>query len=416
MSIRGGEKGFTLIDVAVMMLIVGLLAVPFMQKLHAEDMKYKRKITHDNIDAINQAVADYYFQWGYYPCPADLTKSPADADYGQEVRVAGACATAGAGVTEADGRDVDGVAPAEKLMIGGVPFASLHLPVSVALDGWSGKFSYAVSRPLTQGAINFDFGVIAMWGFYEDPPGQNPPVYVEGQLTDRAHYALISHGENGVGGYSAEGVLMEPCPAAGAAAPKEQRNCNYTGRFYFGEMETSMVQGPNYNDDITYSQDSVPTRIWVEAVGDDIVSGVQNIGVGTRTPIQDPAVQLNVMGNVQATGSAYAVSLCSPAPHPAAAAVPPVPLTAPANCHSPQVIGGIGMGCWTNDPNMNPPPAAGGMTGIAGASEDRNLYNFYDGAKCKQNFLVGAVVSSTCPPGQAATGIDASGGVVCGAL
>lgn len=405
-------------DVAIMMLIVGLLAVPFMQKLHADDLKRKRDVTRANFDAINAAIADYYFQWGYYPCPADLTRSPADPDYGQEVRVPGTPpgACGGAGIAALDGRDVDYDGPAgalhpdgtpERLLVGGVPFATLRLPVSAALDAWSGKFSYVVSEALTAGVINFDRGAITMWGFNE----VSPDVFVEGQMTDRAHYALVSHGENGVGGYSADGVLMQPCPAAGTSAPKEQKNCSFTDRIYFGAMESSLLRGPDYNDDITYSQDAVPTRIWIEATNDDdIVSGVQNIGIGTRTPIQDPAVQLDVVGNVRASASALATSLCSPA-------APPSPaVNQPANCHSPQAIGGAGIGCWADNPNQVPPPAAGVMTGIAGVTESQNLYNFYDGARCRQVFTAGVIGASTCPPGQAVTGIDASGGIVCGAI
>ena len=400
----GDQRGFTLMDVAIMMLIAGLLLVPFMQKVHIDGIKRDRGITQENRSAIERALADYYFERGYYPCPADLRRNATNADYGQEVRDgAGACVPAGLGVVEVNGRDVDGVAPVETLMIGGVPFATLKLPPPAALDGWSAKFTYAVSRPLTRPGFNNNYGVIAVTGFFENPTnlGIIPPDIIEGQVTDRAHYAVISHGENGVGAYSEAGVLIQACPAAGPLAPKERENCNNDFRFY-DNSEMSLARDQNYNDDSVSYISSAPTRIWITSTNrSDIVSGVQNIGIGTNTPVQDPDVKLNVVGNIR-VNQAQIEDICD--------------VSDPAsNCYSPQAIGGRGIGCWNDDPAL-PGTIAGGMTGVANVDRSLNMQNYYPGARCRQTYGAGVINVFTCPAGQAVSGVSAAGDVTCTAL
>lgn len=433
MSGKIGNRGFTLMDVAIIMLIVGLIAGPLLQKLRIDHARYLRGQTETNIDTVKRGIEDYYFDHGHYPCPADLTKSPADPDYGREVRTGTAdtdpCGAAGVGALDVTGPDVDFDGPGpyvpdgvpEHMMVGGVPFATLKIPAAATLDGWSNKMTYSVSKEMAQTFINFDHGMISITGFLENPlnMGATPPDIIESDVTafKKAQYVVLSHGEDGVGGYSAQGVLIQACPTASPTAPKERENCNNDANF-FDMTESSWARNQNYNDDIMIYETSIPTRIWVNTStpGNDIVTGVQNIGIGTATPIKDPDVKLNVAGNIRVgdgtTSRAFANTLCTSAAPPVSPAVTP---NAPANCFSPLAIAGAGMGCWSGDPAM-PGVKKGVMTGIENAGATANIMNFYDGAKCGNSLPGGIITTFTCPSGEAVTGINATGDVICSAL
>jgi len=376
------SRGFTLIDISIFMLVIGLMAAPLIAQ-------YDRKIKEDNFfgtignrGIIQRAIVDYYYEFDRYPCPADLGLGPDDPGYGRESRNPGtglcfapsAAPPGSSRFVVTTGRDADGDGVGDIVGIGGVPFADLRLPASKTLDGWSGKFTYAVTRSLTDAPAsqNLDLGAITVNAI--DKTGALVVV-----SAGEAHFVLVSHGNNGIGGFSADGVLMAPC-ATGVGAPVESENCDGDATF-MDNIARSFVPGPNYNDDVVVMVDTVPTRVWTNSAVDerDIVSFDGYVGVNTRNA-EDP---LHVVGNVMVDGVGVgSEKICD---------------RDNDNCFRPKVIGGSGTRCAQSGGAVQP------MIGVA-----------YGWARCMDALPPNhGIVPAGCPADFAVQGIDAGGNIIC---
>jgi hypothetical protein len=129
---------------------------------------------------------------------------------------------------------VDSIARNYAIRIGGVPVRSLNLPDEFALDAWGNRFSYVVSTNLATpfdslAAMGYapDRGVINITGFDD---GVNPPVSLVNP-PGSAHYLIISHGPDGAGARSFEGIgFSSPCNVDAGNNPIDQdaHNCDFT--------------------------------------------------------------------------------------------------------------------------------------------------------------------------------------------
>lgn len=201
-------KGFSLVELAVVMLIVSLLLagalIPFSTQIDLRNAVD----TQRTMDSIKDAIIGYAQANGRLPCPADGTIAAGAANAGTEQFASNQCTTT-AGV---------------------VPWAKLGVP---EVDGWGRRFSYQVVQQFA------DANSLGTW----NTPGQSPtctPVPVPGapasfalctlgNLTvntrnESTHVAvaigtqlpavIISHGKNGFGAYQSTGALM-PAPLVG---------------------------------------------------------------------------------------------------------------------------------------------------------------------------------------------------------
>ena len=71
---RKGQGGFTLLDLSVSMIVIGLIGAGALQtyRMYAETKDYGN--THSTFGGIQTAMANFYYDNGFYPCPADLTR------------------------------------------------------------------------------------------------------------------------------------------------------------------------------------------------------------------------------------------------------------------------------------------------------------------------------------------------------
>jgi prepilin-type N-terminal cleavage/methylation domain-containing protein len=76
-------RGFTLIEIALALLIVGILAVSLMVPTGARLEAARRADTADALDTIREAILGFAMVHGRLPCP-DYRNDPADASYGTE--------------------------------------------------------------------------------------------------------------------------------------------------------------------------------------------------------------------------------------------------------------------------------------------------------------------------------------------
>ena len=143
------ECGFTLIDLAIATLVIGLLVAPLVTqyKNHLADKEFETVDTFftDSKSAIDQ----YYFTNEKYPCPADPALGPNDANYGVADCTNPPLAGSGIQAIVDAGVDNDGAGGDDIILKGAIPFKDLLMKVEDTLDPYGNKFNYAVSYNLT---------------------------------------------------------------------------------------------------------------------------------------------------------------------------------------------------------------------------------------------------------------------------
>ncbi|MEQ8660575.1 MAG: type II secretion system protein, partial [Gammaproteobacteria bacterium] len=125
------QHGFTLIELAVVTAVIGLLAAGAMTGIGALRTNTKIKETHAALDHAALHLQRFLVRNGRLPCPADPTLGPADAGYAREHLAAG-------GATCHATRQVG----ATGLSRGTLPFATLGAPPREVVDGWNNQVNY----------------------------------------------------------------------------------------------------------------------------------------------------------------------------------------------------------------------------------------------------------------------------------
>ena len=182
MAIRNKRDGFSLIEVAIGLLIIGLIIGPMMMQYGSWKNSQKIDLSKGNEDTVKSALMQYALNKGCYPLPAIPSVNSTSVNFGQETVARAAatpCATLTAGqlaaIPACGGNDTvvcqspcTAGAPSTTcvggvpvILIGDVPFATLGLPKEFDIDGFGRKFTYAVSINLTQSAtFNNDQGAV----------------------------------------------------------------------------------------------------------------------------------------------------------------------------------------------------------------------------------------------------------------
>ncbi|PJB73561.1 MAG: hypothetical protein CO093_00425 [Alphaproteobacteria bacterium CG_4_9_14_3_um_filter_47_13] len=234
------SQGYTLIEMAIAMVIAGIIMVPalFIYNLYIQNQRMEK--TDRAILEARAAIGDFRGIYGRYPCPSRWDAVPGDVDYGYESRDfpgTGNCLGVPGGVevvTSANGALTD-----NRVFIGSLPFRQMNLPHELIHDGYNNRLTYAVTGMLANDTTysNNNGGITVR------------DLTIAGNdltdIPDTAHFVIISHNRNADGAISRDGVMAGACPAAPAL---EGDNCDMTDAlFRAGQVQADFDDLVFYN-------------------------------------------------------------------------------------------------------------------------------------------------------------------------
>ncbi len=183
------ESGFSLVELAVVLAILGLLLGALLKPLRGQVETQQYQEAERALADVRDAVIGFALANGRLPCPADATVVSGAAGAGVEARTGTTCSSAN----------------------GVVPWTTLGLP---ELDPWGRRYTYRVTSgfaddPPVGGYSSFDLsaaGTIQVYGntSFTVDVARNVPVI------------FLSHGKNGLRAWRPDGTQITSPAAAGA--------------------------------------------------------------------------------------------------------------------------------------------------------------------------------------------------------
>ena len=310
----GNQSGFSLIEVALAVLVIGILVGSALATYNVYMVARKDNDTKARIETIQSALSKYVASEGVYPLPADRDIPIGTAGFGKSV----AAVTLPCNTSPQKACVTTGVA---NVYVGDVPFATLGIRYENMLNSYGRKMTYAVSQPLTVSAATFTDagGVInpitidASGTQYPGGPPNNP----------FAHYFVFSSGPDGEGAYNLAGNLVAACGTAANGTDFE--NCNGDNVFRsnydnnianaattYKKIVRNYAAGATQFDDWSGYKNTSNVGLWNEAPGlgqltnsngGNVLVGTPafNVGCGAAPCVNPPKTKLEVQGAVKAT-------------------------------------------------------------------------------------------------------------------
>lgn len=327
---RSHQRGVTLIDLSIALLMVGLIMGPLLYLYNNQKQREIIAEQRKNFYEIESAIQQFVERNGRYPLPASLLEAYSTNvdDISLGVEFPAGSTLAGCPNINTNGLCIAN-APTGDVMIGAVPYSTLGISPEIAVDMWDNKLIYAVTAfktnaatytPDTPGTIQL-FAVDAETG---DPVHLTPVMDSapggSGQLVDHTNFdiVLVSTGPSGKGGYTAEGVLKGVCAEPGNPE-YEDENCNFDVNFMIDENKRREIttgafvdcaehadycngtrnplDGPGFYDDFTYDIKRMTSNLQYDFNKTNktyVVSEAHRIGIGNRTP----STAIDVRGDV----------------------------------------------------------------------------------------------------------------------
>lgn len=300
------QAGFSLIEIAIVLGILGLLLSLFAGMSTNLISQHRRELTRTRLANIDTALTLFVSQYKRLPCPADGTQDSANALAGLENAVTGPPRTC-------TSNQRNGV----------LPWRAVGLAASDIEDGWGGRFTYRVGPELVvDNAMDFsscdpagtNITIFTSPASYCNPicsaatfpagvctppntalagaagkglvvenvagtvimdPRANPSTPSTG-----AAYVVISHGADGGGAYSGQGVAQGSSTAAGTMEAMNFPNLTYTLPPALPAAPTSFMVDDVYNVGVNNVGLPDPTLHF-----DDMVSRPNILTVATRAQL-----------------------------------------------------------------------------------------------------------------------------------
>jgi len=277
------NKGFTLIEVSIILSVFGILVTTFLLVMGSRIQQDRINAHFNNVSEISMRLADYALVNGAYPLPADPRLNPTDANFGVPVELANLPALT---VSECDGtmqapnniictvgsRTGNTIAAGDVVLMGAIPTSLLGYNSEESNDIHGSVYTYAVTRALTDEAtFSNDGGLIRVLSDETgtDAVGTNRDV----------HFMVISHGQNKSSPFDpSTGITLktEPCNVAFGRTCTPQELVTYaTGRL---TLEEENGQSPA---DATFMALTNPSIGATPTPNSSIFNGIREIAGST---------------------------------------------------------------------------------------------------------------------------------------
>jgi len=218
MNMRRKQQAFTLVEMAIVLVIVGLMLGGLLAPLGAQLEQRRVSDTQKSLDEAREALVGFALRNGYLPCPA------ISASNGLEARVGNRCAG--------------------ERRSGFLPWATLGLG---KLDGWNRLFRYSVTPAFADSAVLFNLSTPRDISIASRDSSGN---LVPATLSNDVPAVILSHGKNGYGATSDQGTLIAN---ASGVNPDEQLNAssstNFIARY---ASENAAAPGGEFDDIVTW--------------------------------------------------------------------------------------------------------------------------------------------------------------------
>jgi prepilin-type N-terminal cleavage/methylation domain-containing protein len=236
---RGRRAGFTLAEMAIVLVIVGLLLTSVLSTVSTQLEARNIAETQTRLNLIKDALTGFAQANGRLPCAADGTLATGAVGAGLEAVNGNVCWT-----------------PGTKYAV--LPWATLGVPET---DVWGRRFSYEVDVNFADNYTQSHANPNPSWGCGATPPSPEPAsptsfgLCALGSLTVKTRTAankagtsvsnvpviIVSHGKNGYGAYTPGGTLVTAPPAVNA---DETANTPAAGSSTFYSREQSPQTSP----------------------------------------------------------------------------------------------------------------------------------------------------------------------------
>jgi prepilin-type N-terminal cleavage/methylation domain-containing protein len=209
------NTGFTLLEMAVVLLIVGLLLSGLLPTLSAQAEQQRIADTRKQMNEIRDALLGFAVSKGRLPCPADGTLT-SENNAGLEL-------TAGSGVAM--------VCSSNR---GVVPWVTLGMNET---DAWGRRYSYRITSTFADGedgtgsncavssGVSFQLCSLGNLTVYKTSGGA--------KVSDNLPAVIVSHGQNGLGAYTQQGKQIN------GVADDESENTDNNNAFVSKEFTTT---------------------------------------------------------------------------------------------------------------------------------------------------------------------------------
>ena len=180
--------GFTLVELAVALAVIGLLLGMLIVPLNAQVDQQRINDTRKQLNLVTEAILGFAVANGRLPCPASATVPNTTPGAGTEARTGTVCTAA------LNGQGV-------------IPWATLGTPET---DSWGNRFTYRVTTALADdptGGLQASFTLAPTAGNQGDitvTSGGATPV----DIANNVAAIVVSHGKNGVGAYRTDGTQV----------------------------------------------------------------------------------------------------------------------------------------------------------------------------------------------------------------
>jgi type II secretory pathway pseudopilin PulG len=229
------NTGFTLAEMAIVTLLIGILLTLGLGVLKAQMDSAASSATNKKEAAIKDALVAYLRTNWRLPCP--------DTNF-----------VGGTAPTVPDGLEnrVGDVTTACISNFGIVPYVTLGLPREMAMDGWGNYMSYHVSNApaANDWTLTANFNPLATGTLTVNSAPATP-------ITSNAVAVIVSHGKNGYGAYTIKGSRNVLPSTADPLAVDEQENTNAAPNLIYFKREYTDVQaavGGAFDDVVMFLQ------------------------------------------------------------------------------------------------------------------------------------------------------------------